>query len=228
MQDNPEERWMTFAELADARGISRESAIRLIRKKRWRRQRDNRGNVIALIPDPWADPPDRPADDPAERPAEQANNPAEPRWAINGFHTQALATLDTAVTTLREQLVRAEARADSADQRADQAEARADAAESDSRRADALIADLEGALRAKDTELAEYRVAVDQARTEAQQAQKAANGLRERAESAERDLAVARHDAGAAQQAAAELRLAEEARKARGRLRRAWDGWRGR
>ena len=222
---------MTFAELADARGISRESAIRLIRKKRWRRQRDNRGNVIALIPDPWADPPDRPADDPEERPAdapaERANNPAEPRGATNGFHTQALATLDTAVTTLREQLVRAEARADAADQRADQAEARVDAAESDSRRADALIADLEGALRAKDTELAEHRGAVDQARTEAQQAQKAANGLRERAESAERDLAVARHDAQTAQQAAAGLRLAEDARKARGRwarLRAAWQG----
>jgi hypothetical protein len=43
-----------------------------------------------------------------------------------------------------------------------------------------------------------------------------------------RELAVARHDALAAQQAAAELRQAEAARKARGRLRRAWDGWRGR
>jgi hypothetical protein len=42
-----------------------------------------------------------------------------------------------------------------------------------------------------------------------------------------RELAVARHDALAAQQAAAELRRAEEARKARGLvtgLRAAWRG----
>jgi hypothetical protein len=42
------------------------------------------------------------------------------------------------------------------------------------------------------------------------------------------ELAVAQHDAQAGQQAAAELRRAEAERKARGRLRRAWDGWRGR
>jgi hypothetical protein len=38
----------------------------------------------------------------------------------------------------------------------------------------------------------------------------------------------ARAQAQAAQDTADELRRADEARKARGRLRRAWDGWRGR
>jgi hypothetical protein len=169
MQDNPEERWMTFAELADARGISRESAIRLIRKKRWRRQRDNRGNVIALIPGPWADPPDRPADDPADRPADdREERPGDP----DGFHTKALATLDTAVATLREQLVRAEARADSA--------------ESDRRRADALIANLEADLRAKDaqigraeSEASEQRTTAEQADARAKDAIQAAEALRQ-------------------------------------------------
>ena len=42
-----------------------------------------------------------------------------------------------------------------------------------------------------------------------------------------RELAVAKHDAQAAQQAAAELRLAEEARKARGRWARLRAAWRG-
>jgi hypothetical protein len=42
-----------------------------------------------------------------------------------------------------------------------------------------------------------------------------------------RELAVAEHDAMAAQQAAEALRQAEVARKARGRLRRAWAAWRG-
>ena len=41
---------MTFAELAVARGISKDSAIALVRRKRWRRQRDNTGFVIALVP----------------------------------------------------------------------------------------------------------------------------------------------------------------------------------
>jgi hypothetical protein len=39
---------------------------------------------------------------------------------------------------------------------------------------------------------------------------------------------AARQDAQAVQEAAAALRRADDARKARGRLRRAWDGWRGR
>ena len=43
-----------------------------------------------------------------------------------------------------------------------------------------------------------------------------------------RELSGAQHDARIAQQAASEARQAEAARKARGRLRRAWDGWRGR
>jgi hypothetical protein len=47
-------------------------------------------------------------------------------------------------------------------------------------------------------------------------------------EQAEAELAVAQHDAQAGQQDAAALRQAEAARKGRGRLRRAWDGWRGR
>ena len=42
-----------------------------------------------------------------------------------------------------------------------------------------------------------------------------------------RDLAVAQHDAQAAQQAVAELRQADEARKARWRLRRLLAAWRG-
>ena len=65
------------------------------------------------------------------------------------------------------------------------------------------------------------------------------NGMGARLEDTEDRLRQARADAeervkraeGAArtaQEAADELRQAEEARKARGRLRRAWDGWRGR
>jgi chromosome segregation ATPase len=80
---------------------------------------------------------------------------------------------------------------------------------------------------------------LEQARIEAQEAQKAAEAHIANLEAdaaakdtwiaqAEANLEAARRDAETAQQAATEFRLTEEARKARGRLRRAWDGWSGR
>src|SRR4051794_18662442 len=47
-----EARWMTYAEIAAARGISRASAERLVnrQKGRWRRQADNKGTVRFLVP----------------------------------------------------------------------------------------------------------------------------------------------------------------------------------
>jgi hypothetical protein len=43
-------KWMTFAEFGQARGISKASAARLVRSKRWRRQTDNQGHVRVLVP----------------------------------------------------------------------------------------------------------------------------------------------------------------------------------
>jgi hypothetical protein len=43
-------RWMTFAELAAARGIGRVSAERLVRRHKWRRQPGNDGRVRVLVP----------------------------------------------------------------------------------------------------------------------------------------------------------------------------------
>jgi hypothetical protein len=45
---------MTFAELAEARGIDKRSAVVLVRRHGWRRQRNNEGHVIALVPADWA------------------------------------------------------------------------------------------------------------------------------------------------------------------------------
>ena len=44
------DRWMTFAELAEARRISRASASKLVRRKKWRRQTDNQGSVPHSCP----------------------------------------------------------------------------------------------------------------------------------------------------------------------------------
>jgi hypothetical protein len=48
--DTDDARWVSFAELAKIRGISKDSAIALVRRRGWRRQRDNQGHVIALVP----------------------------------------------------------------------------------------------------------------------------------------------------------------------------------
>lgn len=47
---SPDDRWLTFQELAENRGISIASAIRLVRRKRWRRQKGNDDRVRCLVP----------------------------------------------------------------------------------------------------------------------------------------------------------------------------------
>ena len=49
-------RWMSYAELADARRIAMSSAIRLVMRRGWRRQKDNHGTMRALVPPEWLEP----------------------------------------------------------------------------------------------------------------------------------------------------------------------------
>ena len=123
MQDTPADnlpdseamRWVSFAELADTRGISKDSAIRLVRRRGWRRQRDNQGHVRALVPETWLNgQEDRPPDNPGDNPPDAT------------FHVKALSVLEEALTTLRGELGtvrderdRAQAEARSALERAD-------------------------------------------------------------------------------------------------------------
>jgi len=41
---------MTYDQLGAARSISRASAIRLVRRRKWQRQTDNQGRVTVLVP----------------------------------------------------------------------------------------------------------------------------------------------------------------------------------
>jgi hypothetical protein len=96
--------WMSFAELGRARGISRASAARLVRRRKWRKRTDNHGVVHVFVP--------AGADEPADR------QPGHPTEALGGHPTDvshAISALETAVTTLREQLERSEQRADRAE-----------------------------------------------------------------------------------------------------------------
>jgi hypothetical protein len=59
----PDGQWLTLADLAKARGTSKASAARLVRRHKWRRQPGNDGHVRVLVPVEKADrPADRPAD----------------------------------------------------------------------------------------------------------------------------------------------------------------------
>jgi hypothetical protein len=131
--------------------------------------------------------------------------------------------------TLRARVEEAEGRATAVAARAEQAEARADQerlaadrfrAEVEAARAEAAVAQeaaearLSKAVETHGSELAGLRVRADEAVARA-----------ERVES-ERDVAREAHQR--AMQANRKWEAADAARKARGRLRRAWDGWRGR
>jgi hypothetical protein len=194
--DTEDGRWLTYTELARERGISRTSAVRLVRRQRWRRQMGNDGEARVYVLSEHLTGGEPPVTTPVTATAAD-------RVAGAAFET-ALTAIEAAhaseVAALRE-------RADTAEQGRLAAQALADAAL-------ANLADMGSRVERADAAAAEER--------------RRADALRERLEGAERDLAAAQHDVQAAQDVAAELRLAEEARQARGRLRRAWDGWRGR
>ncbi len=54
--DSEGERWMSYAELAELRGIDKQSAVKLTFRRRWRRQKDNHGTVHVLVPPDWLGP----------------------------------------------------------------------------------------------------------------------------------------------------------------------------
>jgi len=164
-------RWMTFAELGAARGISKASAIKLIRRHGWRRQRDNQGHVRALVPLTWAE---REGDGEPDSPAGSPPDVSPDAGVVAG----ALAALKTAVMTLREQLDAANARAERAETRADRAEA---SITGERQRADVLRDRLDAAK----AQVAAAEAAAEQERAEAQVAQDAAEAL-QRADDARR------------------------------------------
>lgn len=87
--------WLSISELAETRQITKASARRLVHRRQWRRQKDNHGVVRHFVPrgeaDPRQDSPtDRREDEPQAVVAAQAEH----------------------IATLKDQLSKAEARAD--------------------------------------------------------------------------------------------------------------------
>ena len=218
--------WVTKAELANVRGISVESAERLIRRQRWRRQPGNDGRVRVLVPPDWLRPRTEDlADIPSDRPED---NPPDTSAYRATFET-ALAAIEAAhageVAALRNQLdaadsarLTAQALADQAMMQVADATTRADRAEATVAAERARADQAEVALGAERARANTLRAKVEVLQTEAVEAEAEANRLRtEAAEAETRTKSVAAE--------AETLRRAEAERRARGlvaRLRAAW------
>jgi hypothetical protein len=221
-------RWMTKAELATARGISVESADRLIRRQGWRKVPGNDGRARVLVPLSGLRTFEQPrADSPTDAPAPAPTD-----------NTQAVHIAEAALATLREQIGRERVRADSAQADRDrltarvaEAEAslaavtaRAEAAEAARDRAEGRADRLTTAAAQTEAVLAGERTRADRAETAITSELLRADVLRDKLDTVRYDLDMARQ---AAAQAAETLRQADAKRKARGRLRRVLAAWRG-
>jgi hypothetical protein len=120
-------RWMTFAELAEGRRISKASAIKLVRRHGWRRQRDNKGNVIALVPLTWAqDTSQRERDGPRDNQPDDTADSSQAIVLLEAAFSALREQQEHERAALREQIDRERARADHAEQGRDADRARAD------------------------------------------------------------------------------------------------------
>ena len=220
-------RWMTYAELGQARGISTASATRLAFRRKWLRQAGNDGTARVAVPLGEV----KPSTDKTH------DNRGDDRGDIN----HVISALEDAVGTLREQLDQANSRTEAERSRADRAEqsrdraeqgreaerARVDAADADRRAADARADKAEQAnvVLREQIEATKAEVASLQTRLATVEAEGAAEDIKTAELTA---LAKqARTEAEAAVQAADDLQQADEARRLAGlwtRLRRAWRG----
>ena len=124
MDGGDDGRWMTFVELAQARGISESSARKLVRRRRWRRQAGNHGVVRILVP---AEALDMARDAPGTAlTLTPGTDLAHVPGPVPRDKSHAINALEAAIAVLREQLERENSRADRAETRAEQAETRAD------------------------------------------------------------------------------------------------------
>jgi Xaa-Pro aminopeptidase len=192
--------WLTYDQVADVRGTSRDAVIRWVQRRRLRRQLGNDGRVLVLVP------PSVVADVGAPRTPQR-----NPRGDVSGVGDNAppnappdmVEVWRAAIDALRSQLGRADQREDALRAELEQIRVQARDAEETARMA-------QEAAEAMQTAIDELKVGqtlmVDRHATELAQAQEAAS--------------IATNALNAA-------RRAEEARKARGlvaRLRAAWRG----
>jgi hypothetical protein len=242
-------RWISLRDLAEARGISLHSATRLVRRNGWRRQRDNRGHVLALVPiealSRQSDMPStmvegRPSAGGAEAHGDVTHLVGALEAAITAAGERAQADAAT-IATLQAHLAAERDRTAAEQSRADAAEAARDAAIALADQTVALLKDAaaraDRAEAGRDGERARADVLRDRidamqvaaAALQAQLATAEAEGDALTVETAELTAQVkaAKAEAREAQAAAETLRQTDAARRGRGRLARLMAAWGG-
>jgi hypothetical protein len=127
MADSAEEagkgdtRWVSYSDLAEARGIDRDSVIRIVRRRGWPKQESNDGTVRVQVSRAVLEGKQRP------RSELRADRPADLGRVIKGLEGQ-IAAKNAHLMALTEQLGRERLVADEARQRAAKAEAARDQA----------------------------------------------------------------------------------------------------
>jgi hypothetical protein len=144
-------RWLSYAELADARRIDKQSAIRLTRRHQWQRQKDNHGIVRTYVPEEWAGVP-------SEQAAGSMDTYSEMSVAM------AFKPMEAAIAALREQLEHERTRADRAEQSRETERYRVEALRDRIEALQAQVAVAEAAAEAAEAEAAELRAAHQPAR----------------------------------------------------------------
>ncbi|HEU0218952.1 MAG TPA: hypothetical protein VFQ90_20010, partial [Stellaceae bacterium] len=172
MQNDDDGRWMTYAEIADARGTERRAAVMLVRRHGWRRQRNNAGHTIALVPATWQERADTDRDRHGSGNGALHDDRHGSGHSSDNITAGALAALETALTEANTRADVAEARAVEAGSRADAALALADRlgaqladagerADRAHERADRIERDLSAALAVADRARADATAARD-------------------------------------------------------------------
>jgi len=114
-------RWVSYAELAELRGISKRSAARMAFRHGWARQKGNDGSARVAVPMADLEPKAAATDGTMDGEASGTIDGAIP-GAGNGI-SKAISVLEAAVTELRERAERDEAEIERERARADAAEA---------------------------------------------------------------------------------------------------------
>lgn len=209
---SPDVRWLTYAEIGHTRGIGRESAVKLVQRKRWRRVRGNDGEARIGVPLDWLTPAKSPSEDiPPKAPR---SDPPSPPPDI----TRIVDAFDGAVASLTNRAEVAEKRAERAETEAADLRQTLDQARTAALEAKAEAASQRALLKQAAEGLTTERAAREAAEAEAVRIREDAEKVREAARTAEAEAAQLRKEAEQARAEAAEaVRTAETLRAEKGR-----------
>jgi hypothetical protein len=100
--DDPEDgRWLSYDELGQIRGISRESAIRLARREKWPRTRGNDGTARVFCPGDWLKSSRKNPED--QSPGQHATHAPNPGGAREDL-SNAIKAFESGLVAFREQM----------------------------------------------------------------------------------------------------------------------------